>query len=371
MMPDTTPAAPPPATLLRWDAAGFTLPTPSPDPTTLADPASRIVERFLRSGGLLGGGSTGGGGTTAWHFDGESIKVVKPDPASIPKLDELPGNWLTVEAARKESAFIAATVDVNALRTSTETLFDAPWMQRTINRLALNNARTVSIRAAILPPPADNLPPLLELKAVASARSEKPGTPLIPIKLIAPGWGGSKDEAAAIAGATWAASIRSDSGGIGQIGRDGGVGTWAGLIRLTVDVIGSAQTQDTKAWDKTYTQWQDRSSEALRSISTRLQSRATLACFGSAAAPDLVLIIPARPGERLDTLTKAIDALAPTCSLTSNKGVWTNAATGPLTPGLAITVSGAPATAYLVVSLEHDPQNALLQQTASRLRTAK
>lgn len=378
--PTTPPAAPAPpaparpAPIAQWDSAGFTPPKPTPEMTALTDPASAIIERLLHTGGLLGGGAKDGGGATTWLFDGQKLNAISAAPQASARFAELPENWLTLDAARKESALLALTVDANALRASTEPLFDAPWMQRLIDRLALNNARTISLRAALLPAPTDGLPPVLELKVVASARSDAPGSPMTALTLISPrGKDVSSAEVAAIKGANWAASIRSDSAGLGQIGRDGGVGTWAGLVRLAVDAIGTAQTTDTAAWAKEHHTWSERTTDALRTISTRLQPRATLACYGSAAAPDLVMVIPGRFGERADTLTKAMDQLATATGMSSKQGIWTNAPapTSKLTPRIAVTISDSPSGVFLIVALEHDAKHALLLETAARLRNAK
>lgn len=362
--------AAPPAPLIQWDSTGFSTPAPSPGSTPITAPPATLIERILRTGGLLGGGSKGGESVTTLLVDSDRLDALRADAQRSAKFTDLPANWLTLDAARKESAFLALTIDANALRASAETLFDAPWLQRLLDRLALNNARLFTLRAALLPPPTDTLPPMLELKAAASSRSAAPG-PCKAITLIAGGWSGTTTDAAAVSGAHWAASLRFDSAGLGAIGRNGGVGTIAGLLRLTVDAVGTANTTDTAAWAKACESWQDRSADALRSLSTRLQQRATLGCYGSAAAPNLVLVIPSRKGERAETLTRALDQLAAAGGLASKNGIWSLTDRAPLVPSLAFMVCDTASGPYIVASIEHGETRDLLQQTATRLRQAK
>lgn len=363
------PAAPP-SPLVQWHSAGFTTPAPTPGSIPITAPAATLIERILRTGGLLGGGTKGGESATTLLVDGDKLDAIRADPQHAAKFTDLPANWLSLDAARKESAFVALTIDANAMRASAESLFDAPWLQRLLDRFALSNARTLSLRAALLPAPTDTLPPMLELKAAASARSAAPG-PCKPVTLITGGWTGTSTDAAAVTGAHWAASLRFDSAGLGTIGRSGGVGTLAGLLRLAVDGVGTANATDTAAWTKTCDAWQDRSAEALRSLSTRLQTRGTLGCYGSAAAPDLVLIVPGRRGERAETLTKALDQLTAIGGLTSRNGVWTLTEPGPLFPRLAVMICDTASGPYVVVSVERSEKFDLLQQTATRLRKAR
>lgn len=354
---------------MSWESAGFTPGTPSGG-LSLSDKGGTVLERLLRSGGLLGDGAKGGEGSIVWSVSGKDLLASKGASAGD-RFTELPQGWLKLDAAKKEAALLACTVDLNALRLSGESLFDAPWLQRVLDRLALNNARLVSLRGALCPAPSDNLPPLLELKAVASARSVAPGTALKPVTLVSPGWGGSNTEAAGVQGANWAASLRTDAGGLGQIGRDGGVGTMVGLIRLAVDLVGTTSSNDAGAWEKEYASWLERSGEPLRSLGTRLQTRATLACYGSASAPSLVLIIPARKGERVDVLTKAMEQVAATGGVEFKKGVWSLKSDGPAVPRLSWMVCDTATGLFIVASVERDEDRSLMQQTASRLRLAK
>ncbi|MDP1663126.1 MAG: hypothetical protein Q8L55_14510, partial [Phycisphaerales bacterium] len=342
------PAAPP-APLMQWNSAGFTPPAPAPGLTPITAPAATLIERILRTGGLLGGGTKGGESATTLLVDSDKLDAFRADPQHAVKFADLPASWLTLDTARKESAFLALTIDANAMRASAEALFDAPWFQRLLDRLALDNARTLTLRAAILPAPSDTLPPMLELKAAASSRSAVPG-PCKPITLIAGGWSGTSTDAAAVTGAHWAASLRFDSAGLGTIGRSGGVGTLAGLLRLTVDAVGTANAADTAAWDKAFDTWQDRSADALRSLSTRLQQRATLGCYGTTAAPNLVLVIPSRRGERAETLNRAIEQLAAAGGLATKNGIWTLTDRAPLIPSPAIMVCDTASGPYLVIS---------------------
>lgn len=357
-------AASPPAA--RWTTFGFT----APDPEAVPEPrsAAAVVGTLLRGGGLLGGGKPGGSSTRAWGPTLETVPEVAREGNDTP---DAPVGWFSLDARTKESGAVVFTLDLNAFRSGNDALFDAPWLQRALHRLAIDNARTVSIRGAVLPPPSDHLPPALEVKAFATARSNPPA-PAKTITLISAGWTGTTAERAGVENANWAASLRFDTGGLGAIGPDGGVGTLAGLIRLCVDMIGTAGSADTAVWAKTYTAWQERSGDEVRSLSTRLQPRGTLACYGPASAPELVLILPARRGERAETLGKAMDQLAACGGIDVAKGVWTWKGAGPLSPRLAATVcdAGAPGV-FLVATVERSPDHALLQQTAARIRQAK
>jgi hypothetical protein len=330
-----------------------------------------MLEKVLRAGGVFGGHQIADTGTElmSWSAAGTTIAEAQ-ERRSLPSDADLPAGWLDLDKEKKETAGAALTVDLNELRSKAEGLFDAPWLQRTLDRLALDNARLVSIRAAIVPPSADNLPPMLEVKAVASARSVAPG-PAKPITLVAGGWSGTAVDAAAVSGARWAATLRFDSSGLGVIGRDGGVGTFAGLVRLCVDAVGTGQVADTAAWSKDYKAWLERSNDALRSLSTRVQQRGTLACYGSVASPDLVLVIPARSGEKAGTLAKTMDQLAAAGGMTSKNGVWTLKDGGILTPRLAITVCDTPSGCWLVMTVEHSADRALLQDVSARVLQTK
>lgn len=360
----------PPAVLVQWDSAGLSLPTPGLETTAITDPVATVVERFLRTGGILGGNTKDGGGTTACLVESGKVTAFKTQPQPS-RFAGLPADWPMLDTQRKESALLAVSIDANALRTSAEALFDAPWLQRLLDRLALSNARIVSLRGALLPPTADGLPRLLELKALATARSTPPDAAAKPVTLIAPGWGGTPAEAAAVKDANWAASVRSDTGGLGQLGRDGGVGTWAGLVRLAVDAVGTVNAEDTAKWATRYTGWQERSSESLRSLNARLQPRGTLACFGTAAAPDLVLFIPSRSGEKIDGLTKAVEQFALASGLTGKNNIWSITQSGPLVPALSITACNAGTTPYVVATIEHDATHPILRQTVQRLAAGK
>jgi hypothetical protein len=364
--------------VVQWDTFGFA-------PSGLGDAAAKkaevqstaapsmLVESVLGSGGLLGKATPTASASHGWAAAGTALARVLLPAESGSRLQlskDVPEGWFTLDAAKKESAGAIFTVDLNSMRAASPGLFDAPWVQRTLNRLALDNGRQVSLRATLNPPAADNLPPLLSVKAFASARSVAPG-PARVVTLVAPGWGGSTADAAAVSGARWAASLRFDAGGLGVIGRDGGSGTLAGFVRLAVDLVGTANTSDTAAWSKVYNGWQERATDPLRSLTTRLQQRSTLGCYGSLAAPDLVMVVQARKGERADTLTKALDQLAAAGGIASRDGVWTLKDGGPLTPRLAIMVCDTGSGPYVVATVEHHEDFALLKQTAARLRLAK
>lgn len=364
--------------VVQWDTFGFA-------PSGLGDPAvkkvelqnsappSMLVQSMLGSGGLLGGAVQSPSASHGWAAAGTALAHVQLPPENGSRLQlskDVPEGWFTLDAAKKESAGAIMTVDLNAMRSASQELFDAPWFQRTLSRLALDNGRLVSLRATLNPPAADGLPPLLSVKAFASARSVAPG-PARAITLVAPGWSGNSTDAAAVTGAHWAASLRFDAGGLGVIGRDGGSGTLAGFVRLAVDLVGTANNADTAVWSKAYTAWQERTADPLRSLTTRLQQRGTLACYGSLAAPDLVLVVQARKGERADTLTKALDQLAAAGGIAARDGVWTLKDGGPLTPRLTVMVCDTGLGPYVVATIEHHEDLALLKQTAARLRQAK
>ena len=334
-------------------------------------PASTLIDAVLHAGGLLGAEKqTATPASHGWAATAGKLSPARGTDLQTTSDSDLPAGWRTLDATKKETAGAMLTIDLNALRANADTLFDAPWMQRAIQRLALDNARLVSLRGTIHPPAADGLPPLLELKACASARSNPPG-PVKPITLIAPGWIGTSTDAAAVKDANWAASVRFDSGGLGLLGRDGGVGTLAGVVRLCVDLVGTAHNADTLRWSKDYDAWQDRSSDALRSISTRMQQRGTLACYGTAAAPELVLIIPSRKGERADAITKAVRQLAAAGGMTEKTGVWTLDATGPTVPSLALAVCDTASGPWLLLTVERNAEHTLLKQAEVRMRQAR
>ncbi|HYD00580.1 MAG TPA: hypothetical protein VEB22_05085 [Phycisphaerales bacterium] len=369
-----TPSGAPVAVL--WDNlnhAGRTVPA-GPDGSLSAESAgSDVISAILRAGGVMGRDGPVPGGTVSHGWVASGGSLVPAAPAAglrIPMDADLPPGWRHLDATKKEQAGAVLTIDLNELRAKAEPLFDAPWVQRTLHRLALNNARVVSLRGTLLPPSSDELPPMMSVKALTTARSQTPA-PAKPVALIAPGWVGTSTDAAAVKGAHWAAALRFDNGGLGIIGRDGGVGTLAGLVRVAVDAVGTAETRDTAAWDKAYDQWQDRAAEPLRSLSTRLQARGTLGCFGSAAAPDLVLVIPARRGERSETLTKALDQLTAAGGLVSGNQVWTLKQTGPATPAIALSVCDTPPGPWILITVEHGADHPLLRKTAARMKAAK
>ncbi|HZW05580.1 MAG TPA: hypothetical protein VFF65_00540 [Phycisphaerales bacterium] len=338
-------------------------------------PSSVIVSAILRAGGVMGSDVAPADRTVSQGWSAIDGGLAPGTPIAggglrIGSEADLPPGWRELDAAKKERAGAALTIDLNELRAKAGTLFDAPWLQRALDRFALSNARLVSLRATLLPPSSDDLPPMLSVKALASARSRAPA-PASAVTLIAPGWVGTSTDAAAVRGAHWAAALRFDAGGLGVIGRDGGVGTLAGLVRIAVDAVGTAENTDTAAWDKAYEKWQERASEPLRSLSTRLQARGTLACFGTAAAPELILAIPSRRGERSETLTKAMDQLAAAGGMISAKGVWTLKEPGPATPAIAVTVCDTPSGPWLLVSVEHGDERRVLLDAAARMKAVR
>ncbi|MFT3686112.1 MAG: hypothetical protein QM783_14525 [Phycisphaerales bacterium] len=148
--------------------------------------ASTVVEQLLRSTGLLGGATqaptgsvtwgAGTGGLECWLIGSDAPKSPDNAPQRLDNHPDLPKGWSFAGASAKDPRGVELIIDLNALRTDAETLFDAPWLQHLLDRLSLNNARLVTLRATLNPPTADGLPPLLELKALTSAlRRERQG----------------------------------------------------------------------------------------------------------------------------------------------------------------------------------------------------
>ncbi|MBY0307509.1 MAG: hypothetical protein K2Q09_02090, partial [Phycisphaerales bacterium] len=220
-----TPASParakePWPVIVRWETRGF-CPALLPG-TSDANPAhlpqtekpSTLIELIVKSSGLTGNATAGAAGAATWEMrSGSLTAVLAGGPAERgagPFVDrpygrfdahpDLPEGWIFRDAKAGGTQGVVLTIDLNAARTSTEQLFDAPWVQRLLDRLALDNARLVSLRATLNPPTADGLPRLLELKALVSARSNQPGKNVTQITLVAPGWGGTNAEAEAVKG---------------------------------------------------------------------------------------------------------------------------------------------------------------------------
>ncbi|MFT3686113.1 MAG: hypothetical protein QM783_14530 [Phycisphaerales bacterium] len=158
---------------------------------------------------------------------------------------------------------------------------------------------------------------------------------------------------------------------MGAIGRDGGVGTWAGLVRLAVDIVMTVNNDDQKKAQQQYTAWQERTTDSLRPLASRLQPRATLACFGTVDKPALVLIVPSRSGEKAEDFSRALEQFAKACGMSGKGGVFSVAGSSPLIPKLAITACNAGETPCLVATIEHDDAHPTMRQTIERLTASK